>query len=133
LVITSQQALLDHRGHEEFVEIFVDIQLTDSYGPLTIPPATTRSRSAARLISRSCDFWQGFKVQIYSGNRLLAPSEVHGHPNYICGDSNDCSLTGATIEFDFLADALDYDTATIQISPPEGEPVSVAFDLLSLR
>jgi hypothetical protein len=29
LVITSQQALLDHRGHEEFVEIFVDIQLTD--------------------------------------------------------------------------------------------------------
>jgi hypothetical protein len=130
---SAQQALLDHRGHEEFVEIFVDIQLTDSYGPLIVPPATTRSRSSARLISRPYDFWRDFKVQIYGGTRLLSPSEVHGHSNYNCGDNNDCSLTGATIEFDFPADAFDYDTATIQTSPPEGDPVSVGFDLLSLR
>jgi hypothetical protein len=111
----------------------VNIQLTDSYGPLIGPPATTRSRSSARLISRPYDFWQDFKVQIYGGSRLLSPFEVHGHPNYICGDSNDCSLTGATIEFDFPADTFDFDTVAIQISPPEGDPVSVGFDLLSLR
>jgi len=43
-IYSAQRALQDHRGHREFVEIFVDIQLTDSYGPLIVPPETTRSQ-----------------------------------------------------------------------------------------
>ena len=31
---SAQKALFDHRGHQEFVLIFVEIQLTDSYGRL---------------------------------------------------------------------------------------------------
>lgn len=130
---SAQQALQDHRGHREFVEIFVDIQLTDSYGPLIVPPETTHSRSATPLISRPYDFWQDFRVQVYDGDELVAPTEVHGHANLNCGDHGDCSLAGATIELDFPADAFVSDSAAILVLPPEGDPVSARFDLLSFR
>ncbi len=93
---SAQQAQLDHRGQEEVVEIFVEIQLTSSYGP-------------------------------------LAPSDYHGHANYSCGRYGPCFLMGATLEFDFPADAFISDSATVQIDPPEGDPVSVDFDLSTLR
>ena len=130
---SAQQALSQYRSHDEFAEIFVNVQLTDSYGPYITPPATQRSRSATPLALRPYDFWRAFQVQIFDGDKLLSPSEVHGHPGYICGKSNDCNLTGATIELDFPADAFNSDTATILVAPPEGDPVSVDFDLLSFR
>jgi len=130
---SAQQALAAHRSHDEFAEIFVNVQLTDSYGPLIVPPATRRSRSATPLISRPYDFWRDFQVQVFDGDKLLFPVEVHGHPSYICGNHGDCSLTGATIEIDFPADVFDSDTATVLVTPPEGEPVSVDFDLFSFR
>src|SRR5216683_4989764 len=36
---SAQQALLDHRGHQEFVRITVEIYLTNSYGALIPNPA----------------------------------------------------------------------------------------------
>jgi hypothetical protein len=42
-------------------------------------------------------------------------------------------LIGATLEFDFPADAFTSGTAAIQVTPPEGDPVSVDFDLTRLR
>jgi hypothetical protein len=130
---SAQQALRDQRGRGEFVEIFVDIQLTDSYGPLMVPPKTTRSRSATPLITRPYDFWQDFRVQVYDGDELVAPTEVHGHANLNCGDQGDCGLAGATIEMDFRADASVSDSAAIRVLPPEGDSVSARFDLLSFR
>ncbi len=99
---SAQQAQLDHRGQEEVVEIFVEIQLTSSYGPLVAVPAGSHSSSATLT-------------------------------NYSCGRYGPCFLTGATLEFDFPADAFISDSATVQIDPPEGDPVSVDFDLSTLR
>jgi hypothetical protein len=130
---SAQQALQDHRGRDEFVEILVDIQLTDSYGPLIAPPDTTRARSATSLVSRSYDFWQNFRVEIYDGAEPLGPAEVHGHANQNCGQHGDCILTGATIELDFPAEAFDSDCAYVVVTPPEGDQVSTKFDLLSFR
>jgi hypothetical protein len=42
-------------------------------------------------------------------------------------------LTGATIQFEFLAESFASDSATIQVTPPEGDPVSLDFNLVSLR
>src|SRR6266568_4244437 len=125
---SAQQAQLDHRGQEEVVEIFVEIQLTSSYGPLVAVPAGSRS-SSATLIRRPHDFWRDFHVQIFDGEQTLSPSDYHGHANYSCGRYGPCFLTGATLEFDFPADAFISDSATVQIDPPEGDSVSVDFDL----
>jgi hypothetical protein len=56
-----------------------------------------------------------------------------GVPTYICGRHGGCTLTGATLQFDYPAKAFTSDTATIQIFPPEGDPLSVDFDLSALR
>ncbi len=58
---SAQQALLDHRGHEEFVEIFVDIQLTDSSpGNHTLALFCTPDFSAIRFLAglQGSDLWR---------------------------------------------------------------------------
>jgi hypothetical protein len=130
---SAQKALLDHHGQQEFVLIFVEIQLTDSYGRLIAPPPNWRARSPEALVPRPSDFWRDFQVQIYNGDQLLSPYDFHGHSNYGCARRGPCILTGATLEFDFPADAFNTDSAVIEVIPPEGDPVSAEFDLTRLR
>jgi hypothetical protein len=130
---SAQKALHDHRGQEEFVLIFVEIQLTDSYGRLIPPPPNWLSRSPQALVPRPSDFWRDFQVQIYDGGKLLTPYDFHGRSTYNCGRRGPCTITGATLEFDFRAEAFVSDSAAIQVIPPEGDPVSVDFDLDHLR
>lgn len=131
---SAQQAQLDHRSQgEEIVQIFVEIQLTDSYGRVIPTSENSRSNSPSAFVLRPHDFWKDFRVRIYDGDEELAPADSHGHANSSCGRRGPCILTGATLEFDFLASAFTSDTPTIDVTPPEGDPVSVDFDLSSLR
>ncbi len=130
---SAQKALLEHRGQEEFVLIFVEIQLTDTYGRLIPPPPNWHSRSPDAWVPRPSDFWRDFHVQIYNAAQPLTPYDFHGHPTFGCARRGPCILTGATLEFDFRADSFTSDSATIQVIPPEGDPVSVDFDLIHLR
>ena len=131
---SAQQAALDHRRQgAEIVQIFVEIQLTDSYGQFLPPPANSRSNSPAALIPRPQDFWRDFQSLIYDSDKELTPIGTHGHANYSCGDNGPCILTGATLEFDFPAGAFTSDSAAIDVVPPEGDPVSADFDLASFR
>ncbi|HKV62451.1 MAG TPA: hypothetical protein VJO16_11085 [Candidatus Acidoferrum sp.] len=131
---SAQKALLDHHGKEEFALVFVEIQLTDSYGRLVPPPPNWLSRSPEAWVPRPSDFWRDFQVQIYNGEQPLAPYDFHGHATYGCGrGGHPCILTGATLELDFRAESFTSDSAVIQVIPPEGDPVSVDFDLIRLR
>jgi hypothetical protein len=130
---SAQKALLDHRGQEEFVLIFIEIQLTDSYGRLVAPPPNWRSRSPEALVPRPSDFWRDFQVQIYNGGQPLSPYDFHGRSAYGCARRGPCILTGATLEFDFRADSFTADSSSIEVIPPEGDPVSVNFELTHLR
>ena len=130
---SAQQAALDHRDQPEFVRIIVQIQLTNSYGAYIIRPTSSRSGSSAGFVPRPYDFWKDFDVQIYGGDQSLSPSDFDGHANYSCGRRGPCVMTGATLKFKFRADAFTSDSATIRVDPPEGDPVSVGFDLIRLR
>jgi hypothetical protein len=125
---SAQQARLDHLGEDEFVKITVEIYLTASYGALIPNPA-----GSPALIPRPYDFWKDFQVQVFNGNQTLTPSRSRGNPRSGCGRRGACTLTGATLEFEFPADTFTSDSATIQVLPPEGELVSVEFDLTRLR
>jgi hypothetical protein len=63
---------------------------------------------------------------------LLIPTSANGHPYFRCDDAG-CILSGATLTFEYPAAAFTEDTASIQIDPPEGDPVAVDFDLTSFR
>jgi hypothetical protein len=131
---SAQQAALDHRGQAEFVRIVVEIQLTPTYAAFFAPEASSRSSSPPALIPRPQDFWRDFQVEIADGDQPLTPSDFHGKANYNCARHGyPCYLAGATLEFDFPADAFTSDSAIIQVTPPEGEQVSVDFALARLR
>lgn len=130
---SAQQAALDHRGQAESVKIIVQIYLTESDGALIPRPTGSRSGSPTGFVQRPSDFWIDFDVQVFSEDRELRPFTSSGEPNYLCSENGGCTLTGANIQFEFLADSFASDSATIQVTPPEGDPVSLDFDLTRLR
>jgi hypothetical protein len=138
---SAQQAELDHRKMVETVKIVVEIQLTDTYGAIIPNPNGQTSGTPWDYIYRPSGFWRDFQIQVVSGKKVISPFIYTGEPNYICGDSTEqpialgeyCTLVGATVQLEFLADQFAPDSATIQIDPPEGDQVTVDFDLGSLR
>jgi hypothetical protein len=116
------------------VKIFIHIQLTASYGRFMDNPAPRTSGSASPLILRPYDFWKDFRVQLFSGDQHLQPTTFQGTPESVCGRrGGSCILIGATIEIELPAESFTSDSATIQVTPPEGDPVSVEFNLTGLR
>ena len=131
LEYSAQRAALDHKSQDETVEISVQILLTQSYGPI-ISGAQSRSGSSAGMRLRSPGFWHTFKLHIFDGHDEITTDDLNGEPNYMCNQDG-CMLSGATVTAHFPADAFSSDSATIEVLPPEGDPVSVDFDLASLR
>jgi hypothetical protein len=129
---SAQQAALDHRDQPEFIRIIVQIQFTDSYGPFIVRPTGSRSGSPKGFVPRPYDFWKDFDVQVSSKDQKLEPFSSSGQPDLLC-DEGGCTLTGATLQFDFSAEDFPSGSAIIDVNPPEGEPVSIDFDLDHLR
>ena len=130
---SAQQAQQDHRKQEEFVRIIIQIQLTPSYGTLIPRPTGSHSGSPIGYSLRPSDFWKDFQVEVLDKDKSLAPLASSGTPNYACDPDGGCILVGATLQFDYPAKVLTSDSPNIRITPPEGEPVSVDFDLSTLR
>jgi hypothetical protein len=130
---SAQQAALDHRGKEETVQIVVNILLTESYGRLIVAPQDSPSRSTSPLTPRPHDFWKDFQVQAFGGKHTLAPASFQGHADSNCGRRGPCIMYGATITLEFPAESFPSDSISVQVIPPEGDPISVDFDLIRLR
>jgi hypothetical protein len=130
---SAQQAEQDHRDQQEIVRIVIQIQLTETYGAL-IPTATgSSSGSPIGFAKRPDDFWKDFQIQVLDKDISLVPLSSSGDSIYSCGSDGGCILSGATLQFEFAARAFHSDGPTIQVVPPEGDPVSADFDLSRLR
>lgn len=130
---SAQQAAEENRGKEETVTINVEVLLTASYGPIIARPTSERSGSPIGYTLRSADFWKDIQVQVIVDDKIVKPAHFSGEPNYLCGGEHGCDLTGAVLRMEFPAAALASDSATVQVSPPEGPDVWVDFDLTVLR
>jgi hypothetical protein len=129
---SAQRAALDHKAHDEIVEIQVGIQLTQSYGAMIAIPTHSRSGSPTGLQQRSPEFWRAFKYRIFDGDEEITTEDVSGEPQYQCSEGG-CTLTGAIVYIQFPATAFKSDSAGVEVTPREGDAVSVDFDLSSLR
>jgi hypothetical protein len=130
---SAQQAEQDHRKQQEIVRVIIQIQLTPTYGALIPTPTGSNADSPTGFVQRPSDFWKGFQVAVLVKDKSLPPLTSSGKPILDCGSDGGCELYGATLQFDYPADAFTSDTTTIRIFPPEGDPVSVDFDLATLR
>ena len=81
---SAQQALLDHRGQQEFVKITVEIYLTNSYGAMIPNPQSSRSASSPPFIPRHYDFWRDFRVHVSDGRQVLSPSDTGSEKSERC-------------------------------------------------
>ncbi|HYW66736.1 MAG TPA: hypothetical protein VFB10_08520 [Candidatus Dormibacteraeota bacterium] len=129
---SAQQAALDHANHAETVKAVLDMLFTDTYGAYIPRPAGSRPDATPGLMPRPYDFWKDFQVNFFFKDDQLKPISSLGQPKLACGDGG-CTLIGATLEFEFLAENVPSDSITIQVTPPEGEEVVFEFDLATLR
>jgi hypothetical protein len=129
---SAQQAALEHGKHAESVKAILDILFTDSYGAYIPRPVGSRRDAATGLMPRRYDFWKDFQVNFFFKDDQLKPSSSSGQPKLACDDGG-CTLIGATLEFEFLAENVPSDSITIQVIPPEGEQLVLDFDLASRR
>jgi hypothetical protein len=130
---SAQQAEQDHRNQDEVVQIVIQIHLTETYRALIPTPTGSRSGSPIGFAKRPDDFWKDFEVQVVDKDRTLVPLSSSGDSFYSCDNDGGCILSGATVRFEFSAKAFKSDSPTVQVTPPEGDPVSVDFDLSRLR
>jgi hypothetical protein len=130
---SAQQAEQEHRGHGETVEVQVEIQFTQSYGAILTDPQPSRSSQPTTYRPRPASFWTDFQVQVLEANKLIDPATSDGKPNYTCNEDGGCILIGATITLEFPAESFHSNSATIAVLPPEGNHVSIDFDLNHLR
>ena len=129
---SAQRAALDHKAHDEVVEIRVEILLTQSYGAIITTPTHSRSGSPTGIQLRSPEFWRAFTYRIFDGDEEITTDDITGEPQQLCSD-NGCILTGAIVYLQFPATAFTSDSTTIKVTPREGAAVSIDFDLSSLR
>lgn len=129
---SAQRAAIDHKAHDEITEIQVEIQFTQSYGAFIAAPTHSRSGSPTAIQFRSPEFWRAFRYRIFDGDEEITTEDISGEPQYSCSEGG-CILTGAIVSFQFPASAFKSDSAGVEVTPREGDSVSVDFDLSSLR
>lgn len=129
----AQQAVLDHKGQRETVSIEILIQFTKSYPAVIAQPTGSRSGSTTPALTvRPDDFWKSIRAKVTVGDRVVEPADFSGKPNYVC-DENGCALVGATLFMEFPAEALNADSVTVRVLPPEGTEVITEFAAGHLR
>lgn len=131
-IYSAQQAQLDHLKTPEVVRVTVQILLTESYAAYSAVPTGSGSHSPKGVFVRPSDFWSDFRLRTFQKDQMVIPTTAKGEPQFQCNDAG-CVLSGATLTFEYPASAFTENTATIQIDPPEGDPVVVDFDLTSFR
>jgi len=129
---SAQQANKEHRVAEEVVVIQVEVFLTKSYGPYLTKTVSSRSDAPTGIEFRSASFWRDIRFHVWEREEERIPTAVYGRPTYSCSEGG-CILTGAMIRLEFPATTFTSDSATVEVTPPEGELVSVDFDLDALR
>lgn len=130
---SAQQAQIDHRAQKETVKVIVEIFLTKSYSNLIVRPTGSRSDSPTGFTLRPNNFWKAFDVRASVDDQRVSPLTTSGQPTFSCVNNGSCDLTGATVTLEFSAENFQSTSATILVTPPEGDPVQVDFDLTALR
>jgi len=130
---SAQQANKEHHAEEEIVVIQVEVLLTESYGPYITRRVSSRSDAPIGFEFRSASFWRDIRFHVTEREEERIPTALHGQPTYFCSGEGGCHLTGAILRLEFPATAFISDSAVVEVTPPEGDPVSVDFDLDLLR
>ncbi|HLK03173.1 MAG TPA: hypothetical protein VKT53_01940 [Candidatus Acidoferrum sp.] len=117
-IYSAQQAELDGPKNLSTVEIVVYIYFSNP------------NISSTQLTGNS---WRDYAVRVFDGKELREPVSVSGQSVSRCLNRGGCIRVGTEIFLSLPAEVFASDTATIEVTTPDDQLISVDFNLNSLR
>jgi len=128
---SAQQAERDHNPDKEVVSIDIQIAPSKYDWPSGAKSGEVRFGKPYDYYPQSYDSWKTFHYRVFNGKQEVTTKDIIVEPQYDCGDG--CGLAGISVRLQFPATAFRAASATIKVTPPEDETVSVDFDISVLR
>jgi hypothetical protein len=121
---SPQQAEQDYRAQSDVILVRVRINLTPTYSSRV---DTSPVNHGVQL--RPLDFWRDFSFRLIQEKEVV-PNKISGRPLFAKGNGG---LSGAEVELQFDAAKVASTPVRIEVRMPEGNTVTVEFDLEKLR
>jgi hypothetical protein len=128
-IYSAQQA--EAEGPKNFgsveIAVYISFPHPSSFPTYAIRPASMDTGH------NPIESWTSYAVRVFDGKELRQPSSVFGQSQNLCSQRGGCIRVGTVIRLTVPAELFSSDTATIEVTTPDGQVINVDFDLVSLR
>jgi hypothetical protein len=131
---SAQQAQLDYRDRGDSLLLEVHIEFTPTYNQIDAVRPSGKNGAEKGIVMRTEDFWQNFRYGIKQKEDWIEPRSMRGEPEYSRDDRyGNNGLIGAWVYLDYDAPNVPSDDTEVHVFTPDGQDVSVKFDLDKLK
>jgi hypothetical protein len=134
-IYSAQQAQLDYRARGDSILLEIHIEFTPTYNQIDAQRSSSNAAGEKGITLRSDDFWQDFRFGIKQKQDWIEARSTHGEPQYALADGYGASggLIGAWVWVEYGARNVSSDDTEVHVLTPDGQDVSVKFDLDTLK
>jgi hypothetical protein len=134
-IYSAQQAQLDYRARGDSILLEIHIEFTPTYNQIDAQRSSSNAAGAKGITLRTDDFWQDFRLGIKQKQDWIEARSTHGEPQYALADGYGASggLIGAWVWVEYDARNVSSDDTEVHVLTPDGQDVSVKFDLDTLK
>lgn len=129
-IYSAQQA--EAEGAKNFASVEVAVYIYFPH-PSSFPTFVIRPPSVDTDQGDPVESWRSYRVRVLDGKELRQPVSISGQSLSHCPRGGGCLRVGTAIRLSVPAELFSSDTATIEVTTPDGQVVSTDFDLVSLR
>jgi hypothetical protein len=134
-IYSAQQAQLDYRARGDSILLEIHIEFTPTYNQIDAQRSSSNAAGEKGITLRTDDFWQDFRFGIKQKQDWIEARSTHGEPQYALADGYGASggLIGAWVWVEYGARNVSSDDTEVHVLTPDGQDVSVKFDLDTLK
>jgi hypothetical protein len=134
-IYSAQQAQLDYRARGDSILLEIHIEFTPTYNQIDAQRSSGNAAGEKGITLRRDDFWQDFRFGIRQKQDWIEPRSTHSEPQYALADGYGASggLIGAWVWVEYDARNVPSDDTEVHVLTPDGQDVSVKFDLDKLQ
>ena len=130
-ISSAQQAELDGARKFQNVEIAVYIYFNNP-GVFSIAMKPSSNSTGAALPADMGSSWREYTVRVFDGEELREPASVSGQSQLRCSNHS-CIRVGVAIYLSLPAEVFISGFASVQVTTPDDQLISVGFNLNALR
>jgi hypothetical protein len=130
---SAQQAQLDYESRGDSLLLIVHIEFTPTYGLIDAGHSSDQAAGAKGITLRTEDFWQGFRYGIKQNEDWIDPRSLRAEAQYGGLDNSGSVLIGAWVYIEYDARNIPSDDTEVHVFTPDGQDVTVTFNLAKLH